>query len=282
MRNRAGIGIGALVGSVGMLVADSPAIGSGGVSRALRRLVVLSVAMLTALTAAATASAAVITLTDYSSILAFSSDGVTDTIDYAEPVSLPVSGTLTSTQGGSGNTTTYAVSNDGFSIRFDHVRTTPVLAYADTNGSFYGFSPDEDIIYTLLGTYTASNQDGAVSFQARLDDLTTSTTLFLNQQNSYATANESFTLGQTGGDTFNILTGSLTGTLIAGHVYRYSVDARIDSYPDAADFNASATGFATLAFGAIPVPEPGAAALFATGLLAVAASSVRKRRPRRS
>jgi len=62
------------------------------------------------------------------------------------------------------------------------------------------------------------------------------------------------------------LSGSLTGTLVAGTVYRLSYDALIQS-TDAGDSSATASGAIQLSF----VPESSTALLVLTGLLGLTA-----------
>ena len=53
------------------------------------------------------------------------------------------------------------------------------------------------------------------------------TAAFRNTQTSIGTPNEAFTLGLSGGDNWNFLSGPLTGTLIAGHVYSMLHEAEL-------------------------------------------------------
>ena len=99
------------------------------------------------------------------------------------------------------------------------------------------------------------------------------TTLFENIQQSDATPNEFFTLGLTGGDANNTLTGSLTGTLIAGREYQLFFDAFTQSQPTAGG-SATASGFFRLTF----VPEPSTLLLATIGLLGLGWYGWRRRK----
>ena len=87
--------------------------------------------------------------------------------------------------------------------------------------------------------------------------------LFDNRQLSLTTLDESFVVGEQGGDTSNTLVGSMSGFLLAGHTYlvAYNFD-NINQLQ-----GSSADGF----FGfevevGVPIPAPGAALLAIIGL----------------
>jgi hypothetical protein len=78
--------------------------------------------------------------------------------------------------------------------------------------------------------------------------------------------NENFTLGLQEGDTNNQLVGSLTGALIAGHVYRLDYLNEILSHPGTATDPGLAIGNLALTF----VPGPATGTLILLGLAALA------------
>jgi len=67
------------------------------------------------------------------------------------------------------------------------------------------------------------------------------------------TSYEPFTLGGTGGDSYNVSSG-LTGTLITGHLYQLSGIAYTQAYPDA-DLGASAFGNITMTIGVAAIRQ---------------------------
>jgi hypothetical protein len=87
----------------------------------------------------------------------------------------------------------------------------------------------------------------------------------VSTQTSHATPNESFTFGFF----INVDIGSLTGTLIAGHDYRFFHDFGIVSSPTAPVSGATASGFTSLHLSVIP--EPSTALLLGLGLFGLGA-----------
>jgi len=134
---------------------------------------------------------------------------------------------------------------------------------------------DEDIVYVAAGSYSAVDPDGqGIELDVGLYDLTLSSYLFDSTQGSLSTPNESFTLGETGGDDSNTSIGSLTGMLIAGHDYAYFYSALIAQLSPLPFSDATASGSVSLSF--TPIPEPGPGLLLALGLVGIAV--IRRRR----
>ena len=153
--------------------------------------------------------------------------------------------------------TSYSLSSDGFSIDFNHYRFA--RSSAQSIGSIY-FELDQDATYSLSGQYALTGFR-TIHFDADLSDLTAGQDLFMNAQESGLTTNQSFLLGGNAGDLVSQVSGSLDGSLVAGHLYRLTYDAWIGS-TEAADASASASGFLQMAL----VPEPGTALLLGSGI----------------
>lgn len=182
------------------------------------------------------------------------------------PTSLPDSGAPSAVDGASTSTTTFSLSNDGFDFVFDDFRGTGVQAYASGEGLIY-FSPSAAVSYSFAGAYTSNAPDAlGTAFTASLYDITTSAFLFSSLQISRATAGESFTLGQSGGDDFNELIGSPTGTVVPGHQYQLQAASSVFTGYSTALSTAHGTGHVTVTF----VPEPSVGLLLLAGGAALA------------
>jgi hypothetical protein len=133
------------------------------------------------------------------------------------------------------------------SLDMNQRRTGRVYSYDRTNYNQLLFTANVSEPYQLSGYYSAtdSGASGHLRLYARLTDQTAGVDLFWNKQESLVTTNEQFVLGGTGGDFANTLVGSLTGNVIAGHQYVFSLDCITEAYPQA-DSGASAVGNLTL------------------------------------
>lgn len=188
------------------------------------------------------------------------------------PVAVPYSYTSTSVDGAASAESGYDLSINGFDITFDHVRLATSGSQGYSSGTIT-FSVDQDVDYVASGSYTAVDSEGRrIYFRAVLANVTLAYNEFNSLQVSESTPNESFTLGLTEGDAGNTLTGSLTGTLVAGYDYAFYYTAFIDTVPAATTSGATATGSLSLSF----VPEPGAGLLATTGLLGLAIARRRR------
>jgi hypothetical protein len=180
------------------------------------------------------------------------------------PTSLPDAGSLHVESGASFATLVFDLSSPSFTIAWEYQGTamsSPTLR----------FTVGADLAYELEGSF-AAEAASLVQFRGALRDHTTGVFLFQNEQLSLRTPDESFALGQAGGDTINTLAGSLQGVLLAGHEYSLAAIARVAS-PSLDDVSGThARGSLRLLF----VPEPATAALVALGLVALAA----RQRPR--
>jgi hypothetical protein len=193
--------------------------------------------------------------------------------EFVNPTVLPFDYISTSVDGDASSESVYSLSNDAFGITFDHARVSTYQSLGHSNGVIF-FSVDENIDYIASGSYSAVDSDGRETYLwAELHDSTIGSVVFENLQWSQATPNESFTLGGAEGDFDNISTGSLTGTLIAGHDYTFEYNVFIQADPTASASGAIATGGVALTF----IPEPSTALLLGCGLVGFAARGRRRR-----
>lgn len=125
---------------------------------------------------------------------------------------------------------------------------------------FASFLAVTDTAYTISGSITGSG--GFTRITSGLNDSTNSANdyLLLSQQ-QYDGGPIVLTVGGLGGNLDNLLEGSLTGTLLAGHTYSWFVAAHTQAF-SASDGGASAFGNGELRFGSpdienrFQVPEP--------------------------
>ena len=197
-------------------------------------------------------------------------DGVVGAAENTLPASLPLDTVRSATDGIAANATHYAFDHGGFLIDVEHVRAK--VGNANTQSisihpSPIKFSVDVDSPYALSVFYNLSGPDRIV-FYAQLTDATAgNAVLFRNQQVSYSTPNESFTLGEVAGDTTypieQFLSGSLTGNLLAGHHYKLEYNFTIGHWGSINAANAN--GQLRLQIGEI-VPEPSSLLLMLAGV----------------
>jgi len=127
--------------------------------------------------------------------------------------------------------------NSSFNISMNHSRPGGLDSNSGTGGDIF-FSVSAPTPYSASGTYTAVDPNPRhVNLDALLLDLTTNQTLLNSHQRSIATPNESFTLGEMGGDTENTFTGSLTGNLVVGHQYKFTYQGQ--TYANSSDDGAA-------------------------------------------
>lgn len=221
------------------------------------------------LVAAVPASAYTITLGAGSNLNITAFDGVetSDESGLNPGVVLPYFATATAFDSGSSVVTEYDLSNDGFLITMDHIRTG-ISGGASQSSGEVRFGVDQDTAYSASGSYSAFDTDGHnIRLTVHLRDYTLLPSpyfLFQSHQQSLSTPNESFILGETDGDFTNGMNGDLTGTLIAGHSYGFIYNLYIRSSSPISS-TVSATGFIDLSFSAIPEPSTGL--LLTLGLL---------------
>lgn len=156
------------------------------------------------------------------------------------------------------NLTTYDFSNSGFTITVDHTRAGFGGHTQSRHQLPVQFTVDQDTPYALSGFYNLAGLE-RLTFKGVLTDVTTAQALFRNQQESYSTANENFTLGETNGDTpygelSQFLSGDLTGTLTGGHTYELEYNFLVSHWVGSGQ-TADANGQIVLQIGAA-IPEP--------------------------
>lgn len=179
----------------------------------------------------------------------------------------PNAGTLSVDWDDSVASTDYDISDFGVFLDFEHAVAPNANALA-ASPSDIRFVPDVDVDYLLSGTYTATGADDReVFFRVLLQDQTESVPVFESYQVSVVTPEESFALGESDGDEYNSIVGSLSGTLLAGHEYKLYVLATVTGLGIGAPPAAFASGSVSLDL----VPEPDEALLAIVGVLSLAA-----------
>jgi hypothetical protein len=181
------------------------------------------------------------------------------------------SGPITATDAGASSTTTYTFTNATWLIEFVHARpgnTSLTWAWSDDYypGAGVTFIVSEPVVAHLSGAYTVVDTGAGdnVRYDVKLWANGYSTLLHETYNYSAMTPNESFALGQSGGDSDNFVTGGVDHVLVPGVTYALEWYAFInDGHLDPGDIGATATGFYRIDF--LPVPEPPIAALLAAG-----------------
>ena len=131
------------------------------------------------------------------------------------PTTIPSADGHTATNGGTSTHTSYDFSTIELKNVMEH-ETAGGLSDSTSTGNIY-FSVDSDVDYELTGVNSISGNTCDVALTTRLHDRTDVQELYFAQYgifNSCATMDASLSLGEGNGET-----GSLTGTLLAGHVY---------------------------------------------------------------
>lgn len=195
---------------------------------------ITSTVAIVALLTATSLEAANITVTQ-GSVFARAWDGSGGLAEQTLVATMPMSTASVLTDGTSRNTTTYDFSNSGFRIDVDHARPTTATNNQAQSWHFVPirFTLDQDEDYSLSGVYSQSGT-GRIAYYVELLDVSPGGgVLFRNQQISYNTAGESFTLGLVEGDGSvleNFVGGSLDGTLLAGRTYQLTYNFLIQRW----------------------------------------------------
>lgn len=109
-----------------------------------------------------------------------------------------------------------------FDFDFNQSRDGTQYSYARNHNSAFNFTADSDTTYALSGQFSVTDvtTSGSVYSFVYLRDVTNSTYLYRDLDQSVNTLNESLNVGIFGeGDYHNISLGSASGNLIAGNQY---------------------------------------------------------------
>jgi hypothetical protein len=201
---------------------------------------------------------------------------VTNVVPFASPPF--ASGPVSASDGGGTSTTTYSFTNQAWVIEFDHARPgNGSGTYVWSDDYFPGpgvtFSVSEPVVALVSGGYdvadTGSGDNVLYDVIFYANDIRVHETYNL----SVATPNESFVVGQAGGDHDNFVVGDTVQVLLPGVTYALDWYASIqDGHPDPGDVGASATGSVRVDF----LPEPGSALVLGAGVAALAALARRR------
>jgi hypothetical protein len=175
--------------------------------------------------------------------------------------------TATATEPGFSSTTTSVLSATGdtasFLAIFDQTRPAGLSTDLAVGVVQAAFTTSIDVTYVASGSYTTSGA-GVSRLQSALYDYTTASYVFTSIQSNHGVPT-AFTLGGMDGNFQNFLTGSMTGTLPAGH--HFSWLAQTDTQATENDGGATGSGSISLVLGGSTVPEPGTLAF--AGLAAI-------------
>jgi len=189
------------------------------------------------------ARAAVTITAGYNQVEAYrGSDGLTDSHN-ASITAAPQMSAVSAVVGASSSITTYSSLDAGgqanFEWAFTQTRDGSYVSYGDSYGHIY-FNVDVDSSYSVSGLSELVGDERLYQYVTLRD--TTTAIYFLHSYNeSLMTPNDTLRVGQPDGDYGNNLSGSTTGTLLAGHSYDLFYDYFIQTLPRA-DAGASASG----------------------------------------
>jgi hypothetical protein len=155
-------------------------------------------------------------------------------------------------------------------MTMDYGLTAVSTSLGATTLNTVDFTAGVDAAYAFSGLYTQIG-NSAISLGISFRDLTTNTSLFIHNQNFSDATNQVIEVGVTsGGDITNVLFGSATGALIAGHTYELGIQINLGNLLET-HANASAGGFIDLVVTADTpaLPAPGGALMLGFGLAAM-------------
>jgi hypothetical protein len=192
------------------------------------------------------------------------------------------SGPVTAIDGGGSSTTSYTFTNAAWLFEFTHTRPgNPTGAYVWSDDYFPGagvtFSVSEPVVVLLSGSYDVVDTGAGdnVWYDVRLYGNGFTTLLHRTYNSSIMTPNESFVVGQAGGDRENNVTGETIHVLVPGVPYGLDWYVGIqDGHFDPGDIGATATGSYRIDF----LPEPSREISLGAGLAALGAIARRRKR----
>jgi hypothetical protein len=189
-----------------------------------------------------------------------------NTITDLQPTSLRYTGSADAVIGTSSSHADFTLSSTSFLISSFGARNGHIDSRANVQPTIF-FSVTEDTPYWLAGLFNVDDPGSTgkyLEFGAALKDLTGSSVLYETFQSSFGAPDQTFVLGGATGNVNNIITGSPTGMLLAGHDYSLNYGSSIYA-ADSGD-PASFTGSFEMRFKS--VPEGGSTALLlGTGIL---------------
>jgi hypothetical protein len=192
--------------------------------------------------------------------------------------SAPLMGTTSVATRGNTSSVDWALLDDALSFDFAHSRSSGLDEVVSTEVSV-DFTVPTDRTYALSGLYSVLDASGrftSLSVGLRwLRGPQDTVNLFNNGQQSQSTPNETFVVGEAGGDLSNGLGGSLTGLLVGGETYQLRFQIGLQNFPAPAGDAATASGNILLSL--TPIPEPTTAVLVGLGLIGLAATTRRRR-----
>jgi hypothetical protein len=211
-------------------------------------------------------------------------DGVGPDNSNVAPFGSPpyASGPVSAADGGASSTTTYTFTNSAWLIEFAHVRAgNPSGTYAWSDDYLPGpgvtFSVSEPVVVRVSGAYGVADTGAGDNawYDVKLWGNGYVTLLHETYNLSVATPNESFVVGQAGGDSENFVTGDTVHVLVPGVTYALEWYAGIqDGHLDPGDTGATATGSYRIDF----LPEPSSELALAAGLASLALLARRRAR----
>jgi len=189
------------------------------------------------------------------------------------------SGSVSVSAGTASATTSWNLTATTATFAFDGVTAGAHESYAVHESNFY-FTVDADTTYSISGSYSFADLDDSIVSNEYamlfciLFDETAQEYVFGSSQYTFAADEGTYYLGGTSEDSW--LSGSLSGTLLAGHEYRFLFDASVQNYPsDGNDAVIYGSGSVTLTI--VPLPPSALMGLTLLGGLGLA-KILRKRR----